>query len=169
MKKIKAFEEFVYGDIRKDQWIDSPEVNTITPIQYRTIPEKIEQLNPGEVFVFGSNLQGIHTKGAARYAIEKGWAENNQTEGLSRNGKSYGIITQSNTRTLSISEIDKNIQKFLDFAESNPEMKFLVTAIATGYKRLSNNYRAEEIAPLFERAKQLSNVYLPKEFVNLLK
>ena len=31
-------------------------------------PDKIESLSMCEVFVFGSNLQGHHTGGAARYA-----------------------------------------------------------------------------------------------------
>ena len=32
----------------------------------RTTPEFITSLQPGEIFVFGSNLQGMHGGGAAR-------------------------------------------------------------------------------------------------------
>ena len=38
-------------------------------------PDKIESLSMCEVFVFGSNLQGHHTGGAARYAYKHFGAE----------------------------------------------------------------------------------------------
>ena len=34
-------------------------------------PERIISLQPGEIFVFGRNLQGMHVGGAARMAYEK--------------------------------------------------------------------------------------------------
>lgn len=38
----------------------------------RTTPEVITTLQPNEVFVFGSNLAGIHGKGAAKQAVKFG-------------------------------------------------------------------------------------------------
>lgn len=38
-------------------------------------PERIEELSSGEIFVFGSNLNGNHYGGAARIAYEKFGAE----------------------------------------------------------------------------------------------
>ena len=35
-------------------------------------PEIITELKPGEIFVFGSNLSGIHGAGAAKQAIKFG-------------------------------------------------------------------------------------------------
>ncbi len=37
----------------------------------RFTPAKIDSLQPGEIFVFGSNLNGYHGGGAARAALDK--------------------------------------------------------------------------------------------------
>ena len=57
----------------------------------RYTPEDIRELGPGEVFVFGSNLSGMHRGGAARVAYEKFGAVWGQGTGLQ--GRSYGIPT----------------------------------------------------------------------------
>ena len=57
----------------------------------RTTPEYITELKPGEIFVFGSNLQGMHGGGAARTAYQKFGAIMGQGVGLQ--GQSYGIPT----------------------------------------------------------------------------
>ena len=54
-------------------------------------PERIEELSSGEIFVFGSNLNGNHYGGAARIAYEKFGAEWGVAEGLS--GSTYAIPT----------------------------------------------------------------------------
>lgn len=45
-------------------------MNTIS-ISERTTPERVCNLQPGEIFVFGSNLQGMHGGGAARLAYDR--------------------------------------------------------------------------------------------------
>ena len=167
MRYIKIYEEFV-PELKKDEWNDSPWMNKETPKQYRITPDNIDELGPNpnevqkEVFVFGSNLQGIHTKGAAKFAIDKGWADNGQIEGLSRSEKSYAIPTQSNRQALSIEEIKTYVDKFIDYAKQSKNIKFFVTKIGTGY----SGFGDKEIAMLFKEASDLSNVYLPKEFWN---
>lgn len=59
------------------------------PITNRTTPDLIAALNPGEIFVFGSNAQGMHAGGAARFALEHFGAEWGVGEGLQ--GRSYAI------------------------------------------------------------------------------
>ncbi len=54
---------------------------------------RIDSLGPGEVFVFGSNAQGAHGGGAARFAYDRFGAVWGQGEGLQ--GQSYGIDTMS--------------------------------------------------------------------------
>ena len=54
-------------------------------------PDNIESLGPDEVFVFGSNLQGIHAGGAARVALEKFGAVMGQGVGIQ--GQAYAIPT----------------------------------------------------------------------------
>ena len=57
----------------------------------RTTPERITELQPNEIFVFGSNLEGMHGGGAAYTAYRKFGAIMGQGVGLQ--GQSYGIPT----------------------------------------------------------------------------
>jgi hypothetical protein len=169
MKYLKIYEEFV-PELNKDQWSNSEWNTTEVPVQYRVTPDNIEEVGPNpnetkkETFVFGSNLQGIHTKGAARFAIDKGMADEGQIEGPSRNKKSYGIPTESDRQMLSITEIEKYVHKFFDYAKANKDTKFLVTKLGTGYA----GYRPEEIGRLFAEAENIANIYLPKEFWDVI-
>ncbi len=54
-------------------------------------PENITSLDEDEVFVFGSNLAGMHAGGAARVAYERFGAVMGQ--GVGMQGQSYAIPT----------------------------------------------------------------------------
>ena len=54
-------------------------------------PERISNLKPNEIFVFGSNLAGMHGGGAAWIAYERFGAIMGQGVGLQ--GQSYAIPT----------------------------------------------------------------------------
>ena len=54
-------------------------------------PENITHLEPDDIFVFGSNLEGIHMGGAARVAYNKFGAVWGQGVGIQ--GQSYAIPT----------------------------------------------------------------------------
>jgi len=128
-------------------------------ISQRTTPDWIEDLEPGQVFVFGSNLAGRHGKGAAKTAL--GWgARYGQASGLQ--GRTYGIPTKnaSVTRTLSVAEIEPFVNQFTTFAASRPDLLFLVTEIGCGLAGLTPKL----VAPLFKHAAQLPNVWLPRRF-----
>src|SRR5207244_13523855 len=88
-------------------------------------PEKIESLKPGEMFVFGVNSLGIHAAGAARIAVNKFGAIMGQGQGLQ--GNAYAIDTMSGKENLR-----KEIETFLEFARTHPELTFLMTPIGTG-------------------------------------
>ena len=124
----------------------------------RITPEWIETLTPGQVFVFGSNTAGHHDGGAARLARERFGAIYGQAEGL--HGQSYAIPTVG----VSLPELRAAVRRFIDFADANPEMTFLVTRIGCGIA----GYRDEEIAPMFARAYSLPNVHLPESFWRVL-
>lgn len=81
-------------------------------------------------------------------------------------GQSYGIATKDkNLRTLKLSEIAVQVDRFERYAIAHPEMEFLVTAIGTGLAGL----KTRDIAPMFERcAKYCSNVRLPQRFIDIL-
>lgn len=123
----------------------------------------IEDLGTNGIFVFGSNEGGKHSKGAALLARSFG-AINKQGEGLM--GRTYGIPTKPvDVRSrLTISEIKKYVDTFIDFARNNTQHVFYVTEIGCGLA----GYIPSEIAPLFDEAKNLENVYLPKRFREVL-
>ena len=122
-------------------------------------PDNITELLPHQVFVFGSNLSGIHGGGAARTAIKWG-AEWGNPVGLQ--GQTYAIPTKSKgiARTLTIDEIRPFVDEFIQFAKDHPELEFLVTEIGCGLAGLT----PEEVRPLFVNALPVENIALPKRF-----
>ena len=125
----------------------------------RVTPDEIKKLLPYQIFVYGSNLVGNHKKGAAKDAVGMG-AKWGQGVGLA--GNTYGIPTKGKRMDviLPISEIKKYVDDFIDFAISMPHLEFLVTEIGCGRA----GYKPKDIAPLFERAKDISNIHLPARF-----
>ena len=119
--------------------------------QKRTTPEKIDRLNYNEVFVFGSNLQGMHKGGAAYAAHKKFGAIMGQGVGLQ--GKSYAIPTMQG----GVDTIRPYVDEFIEFAKQHPELTFLVTRIGCGIAGFTD----EEISPLFEAAHGVENIVLP--------
>ena len=84
-----------------------------------------------KVFVFGSNLAGIHGAGAALTARERYGAVIGQGKGL--HGRSYAIPTKNKQfHTLNIREIQTYVQEFIAFAKTHPEMTFYLTPVGTG-------------------------------------
>ncbi|MBQ9436386.1 MAG: hypothetical protein IJU33_09720 [Bacteroidales bacterium] len=126
--------------------------------QNRITPQFVKTLADNEIFVFGSNLAGMHGGGAARIALNQFGAIWGQGVGLQ--GKSYAIPTMHGGVNL----IQPYVDEFIIFAEEHPEMHFLVTRIGCGIA----GFKDEEIAPLFQRAVNLSNVSLPETFWKLL-
>ena len=122
-------------------------------------PERISNLKPNEIFVFGSNLAGMHGGGAAWIAYQRFGAIMGQGVGLQ--GQSYAIPTMQG----GVETIKPYVDAFVEFANQHKEYKFLVTKIGCGIA----GFRNEEIAPLFESAIDLENVILPKEFVEVIR
>lgn len=117
--------------------------------------DRIDRLEPNEIFVFGSNASGAHGGGAARTAYEKFGAVWGQGHGLQ--GQSYGIDTMSG-----LDVIADEVATFLDVARTRSELTFLVTEIGCGIA----GYRPEQVAPLFAAAP--SNVRLPARFRSIV-
>ena len=114
----------------------------------------IRILQPDEIFVFGSNLTGMHGGGAARLAYQKFGAVWGQGVGLQ--GQSYAIPTMQG----GVETIQPYVDEFIGFAKQRPQLKFLVTEIGCGIAGFSPS----EIAPLFEQAKEVKNIYLSERF-----
>ena len=122
-------------------------------------PEMITELRPDEVFVFGSNLEGMHGGGAARAAFKYFGAVMGCGVGL--RGQSYAIPTMQG----GVETIAPYVDGFIAFAKEHPELFFYVTRIGCGIA----GFRDKDIAPLFKNALSLENVALPESFARLLR
>lgn len=119
----------------------------------------ISQLASNEVFVFGSNLAGMHGGGAARVARERFGAVMGQGVGLQ--GQSYAIPTMQG----GVETIQPYVDEFVRFAAEHPDMKFLVTPIGCGIA----GFTAQEMGPLFAAAVEVDTIILPREFVQAIE
>lgn len=124
----------------------------------RVTSNRITELKPGEIFVFGSNLEGEHGGGAALLAWRKWGAIWGQGAGLQ--GQTYGIPTMHGGPDA----IQPYVDEFITFAQMHPELTFFVTEIGCGIA----GFTPEEIAPLFSRAIDVDNIYLPQRFWDVL-
>lgn len=129
-----------------------------TPLNAEYTPDRIAMLGPNDIFVFGSNLQGRHAGGAARVALNRFGAILGQGVGLQ--GNCYAIPTMQG----GVETIKPYVDEFIDFAKTRPELTFYVTKIGCGIA----GFTFEEIAPLFHEAIGISNIRLPKEFVEII-
>lgn len=121
-------------------------------------PEKITSLNKNEIFVFGSNIEGHHGGGAARFARKYFGAISGVGVGLQ--GQSYAIPTMHG----GVDVIKPYVDQFVDFAQLHPEYTFFVTKIGCGIA----GFTEQDIAPLFSEVLNLENVILPKKFVEII-
>ena len=122
-------------------------------------PNKLSELKPDEVFVFGSNLQGYHGGGAARAAMDRFGAEWGKGVGLQ--GQSYAIPTMQG----GVETIRPYVDGFVEFAKQHEELFFYVTRIGCGIA----GFKDEDIAPLFAEALHVENICLPESFVKKSK
>ena len=119
---------------------------------------RIDKLEKDEIFVFGSNLVGKHLGGAAKAAHNKFGAQWGIGVGLT--GQAYAIPTMQG----GVETIKPYVDEFIEFAKEHQEKKFLVTRIGCGIA----GFKDEEIAPLFKQAVAVCNIYLPKEFYDII-
>lgn len=114
-------------------------------------------MSSDHIFVFGSNLSGIHGAGAAAYAAKNYGAKFGVGRGIT--GNSYAIPTKNESiRTLPIHKIQNYVEEFLVYATKHPKTKFHLTQIGCGLA----GYTARDIAPMFEFAP--INVLLVDDF-----
>ena len=121
----------------------------------RVSPNFIKKLEDNEVFVFGSNILGQHSGGAALYAKEHFGAIEGTPEGIQ--GKSYAIPTHGNT----FQELEEAVKRFTEFVVMHPQNNFMLTAVGCG----TAGYSVEQVAPLFRQAYSFGNVYVPAGFL----
>ena len=122
-------------------------------------PDFITNLSDNEIFVFGSNIHGMHGGGAAKIACRKFGAE--WGIGVGKTGQCYAIPTMHG----GIEEIKPFVDDFIDYAKEHVEFHFLVTRIGCGIAGFTDM----QMAPLFDGLLEQDNVSLPREWVTILK
>lgn len=113
-----------------------------------------------KIFVFGSNREGRHGKGAALEAKRHYGAIYGRPRGLQ--GRSYAIITKELRRdypAVTLQEVKVQVDQFLDFARQCPHYSFVVSPIGCGLA----GFKPEQIGPLFKG--HPDNVHLPEQFI----
>ena len=112
---------------------------------------------PDEIFVFGSNLSGIHGAGAAKAAVDKYGAILGVGQGLV--GRSYALPTKDERiQTLRLERVELFVAAFKQHAIDNPDKKYFVTRVGCGLA----GYVDEDIAPMFRGAPP--NCNFPEEW-----
>lgn len=134
------------------------EWNILKTMNYQYHDESIIKSLPDDtVFVFGSNLAGEHTEGAARIAqqffgafagVGRGWS-----------GQSYAIPTlNEHLQQMPLAQIKHYIEDFKIYTQKHPNTTYFITALGCGQA----GYQTSEIAPLFRDIS--SNVIFPESF-----
>ena len=97
------------------------------------------------IFVFGSNLSGIHGAGAAKVAYQHHGAKWGVGEGMA--GNSYALPTKGYRITfMPLWQVVCHIEKFLNYARNNQDKTFQVTCVGCGLA----GFKDSEIASIFK-------------------
>lgn len=122
----------------------------------------ITQLTENQVFVFGSNLAGLHRGGAAKIAKDRFGA----LQGIGRgwSGQSFAIPTlNEHFQPMPLSQIAHYIDDFKIYTNNHPQQTYFVTSVGCG----GAGYQPKDIAPLFKGIS--NNVILPIRFKNFVE
>ncbi len=124
---------------------------------------KIKTLKENEIYVFGSNLSGIHGAGSAKFAKENFGAVEGVSFGLE--GQSFAVPTKDKyIGTMHTYQIKPYVDQFITFAKTRPDLTYYVVEIGC----LLGGHTPKDIAPLFKAAVDIENIYLPKSFWTIL-
>jgi hypothetical protein len=120
-------------------------INALIKKAYPFTPDEITELEPYEVFVFGSNLRGNHFGGAAKLALLKFGAIMGQGEGLQ--GQSYAFPTlDKEMERIGWFDLEDYVDNLIECALENPTKVFLLTKVGCGIA----GFTEEEMIPYFQ-------------------
>lgn len=150
-------------------------------MERKTYKGLITELKENQIFVFGSNPEGRHGKGAAKIALNYG-AKYGQGRGLQ--GNAYGLVTKNlrpgyyeketgikynsyGPKSLSKTQIIKNMKDLYDLASIKKEKEFMIVYIASG--RNLNGYTANDMGNMFRDAGPIpDNIVFEENFSKLV-
>ena len=133
----------------------------------------IDSLPENGIFVFGSNTQGRHGKGAALKAKNEFGAIYGQSWG--RQGSSYAIVTKDLTKTqhpsIKTDKIIGQIELLYSYSKKNSELDFYVVYSGKGVNL--NGYTPKHMADMFRlatrRIQMPENIIFEEEFAKLIE
>lgn len=138
-------------------------------VDRKTYSGQITSLKDNQVFVFGSNTQGRHGKGAALVARNNFGAVYGQAEGIQ--GRSFAIITKDLTSRTQPSrtpeQIKEQIHKLYEYTKQNPGKEFLVAYSASGTNL--NFYSNDQMAEMFASENIPNNIVFEEGFNKLVQ
>jgi hypothetical protein len=138
-------------------------------INMKTYEGPIFGLLPHQIFVFGSNTQGRHGKGAALVALKNFGAKYGQSKGLQ--GQSYAIMTKDLNKefhpSIDKDVIEAQIRVLYMFAENHPNKEFYVAYSGTGTNL--NGYTPQQMARMFAVRKPPENMVFEIGFAQMLE
>lgn len=109
------------------------------------------------IFVFGSNLKGIHGAGQALTARQIHGAELGVGEGLT--GDAYALPTKITPyESRSLEDIKISVDKFIEFAKSKSDWEFFIPRIGCGRAGFTD----KDIGPLFSNVSE--NCIMPESW-----
>ena len=129
---------------------------------------KITTINKNQIFIFGSNTEGRHGKGAAKFALDYCGAKYGNPQGLQ--GNSYAIITKNLKSKIqpSITQdyIKAQIKTLYDLAKTK-KCEFIIPYSANSENL--NGYTPQEMADMFSAFPIPINIKFEYEFFKLMK
>lgn len=126
-------------------------------------PERVEDLFPGAIFVFGSNLAGVHGAGAAYTAHQKYGAIRGQGFGLQ--GRSFAVPTKdTRLKSLDVEVIAAYAAAALRFMELySAPYTWVWTKIGCGLAGHSPSAISARLSALFRESG--ARLFVPQEFL----
>lgn len=126
-------------------------------------PEFITELQPDEIFVFGSNENGYHAGGAARIAHEKFGAVWGVASG--RTGQSYAIPTlDRDMEKVEPEMLEIHLEDFIEYVRKYPTLKFYLTKIGCGIAGWDIEEVKNILWKVLENRNLPKNLIIPREF-----
>ena len=138
-------------------------------LENRNTPSQIDRwAKKGHVLVYGSGKNLAETKSGSSvrdnepiaYIANRKFGAKHQLEGMANN--TYAIPAVGVT----LEELSEGIARFIGFVDEHPEWVFLVTNVGCSKKA---GFAPTDIAPMFSSIADYPNVYLPKEFREVIE
>lgn len=147
-------------------------IQAVGTIPYENYKTKVNNLEPNQIFTFGSNPISIQGAGAALFAVNRGWCQSNEkmNNNLSKSGKAWGIVTVTypgKKKSKTLDEIKENIKKLYDFAIQNSDKEFLIAYTGKSNYNL-NGWSNKQLANCFSAFDIPTNIVFEEEFSTLL-